>query len=76
MVFVRIILGLIIIAASVALLKYSVQVADFTGKIELAEKYLGSPLAGTYTFYKLFAIFMMILAVIWIFGGFSGILPI
>jgi hypothetical protein len=71
MVFVRIIVGLLVIAACVALMKYSVQVTNFTGKIELAEKYLGSPLAGTYTFYKLFALLIMALMVIWMFTGFN-----
>jgi len=68
MVIVRIIVGLIVMAACVALMKYSVQVTNFTGKIDLAEKYLGNPFAGTYTFYRLFAVFIMILMVLWMFG--------
>ncbi len=71
MVIIRIIVGLIVIAACVALMKYSVQVTNFTGKIELAEKYLGSPLAGTYTFYKLFGLIIIIVMVVWIFTGFN-----
>jgi hypothetical protein len=68
MVIVRIIVGLVVMAACVALMKYSVQVTNFTGKIDMAEKYLGNPLAGTYTFYRLFAVLIMILMVLWIFG--------
>lgn len=68
MVFVRIIIGLIVMAGCVALMKYSVQVTNFTGKIELAEKYLGNPLAGTYTFYRLFAVIIMAMMVLWMFG--------
>ena len=71
MIIIRIILGLLIMAGAVAMMKYSVQLTNFTGKVELAEKYLGSPLAGTYTFYKLFGLFLMVLAVLWIFGVFS-----
>jgi cellobiose-specific phosphotransferase system component IIC len=75
MIVIRIILGLMIIAGSVALMKYVVPVTNFTGKIDFAEKYLGNPLAGTYTFYRLFAVCMIILAVLWMFGRLS-FLPI
>jgi len=71
MIIIRIILGLLIIAGALAMMKYSVQLTNITGKIELAEKYLGAPLAGTYTFYKIFGLFLMVLAVLWIFGVFS-----
>jgi hypothetical protein len=71
MIFVRIIVGLIVIAGCVAMMKYSVQLTNITGKIGLAEKYLGSPLAGTYTFYKLFGLLIMILMIVWIFTGFK-----
>ena len=71
MIVIRILLGLLIMAGALAMMKYSVQLTNITGKIELAERYLGAPLAGTYTFYKLFGLFLMILAVAWIFGAFS-----
>ena len=68
MLFARIIIGLIVMTGCVFLIKYSVRVADFTGKIDFAERYFKSPLAGTYTFYKLFGVVIMILMVLWIFG--------
>ena len=71
MLIIRIIVGLIILALCVGLMKYSVQVTDFTGKIEMAEKYLAPPLAGTYTFYKIFGVVFMALTIAWMFGWFK-----
>ena len=51
-------------------MKYSVFITEqVSGKIDLAEKYLGSGIgAGTYTWWKLFGLAMCILSVLWLFG--------
>jgi hypothetical protein len=50
-------------------MKYSVQITDMTGKIGIAEKYLGVGIgAGTYTWWKLFGLGMCIISVLWLFN--------
>ncbi|HVY67438.1 MAG TPA: hypothetical protein VHA30_00875 [Patescibacteria group bacterium] len=51
-------------------MRYSVQITDqFSGKIDLAEKYLGTGIgAGTYTWWKLFGLILCILSVLWLFN--------
>jgi len=80
-VFARVLLSLMVIALGVLSMKYSVAITDqFTGKIDLAEKYLGTGIgAGTYTFWKLFGLLLCILGVLWMFNklphGGGGIAP-
>jgi len=53
-------------------MRYTVQITNNTGKIELAEKYLGTGIgAGTYTFWRLFGLAMCILSILWILGKIS-----
>jgi hypothetical protein len=54
-------------------MKYSVAITDqFTGKIDLAEKYLGTGVgAGTYTWWKLFGLLVCILSVLYLFNKLS-----
>ena len=68
--FTRIFLSLIVLALGFLCIKYSVQITDqFTGKIDLAEKYLGTGIgAGTYTWWKLFGLLLCILSVLWMFN--------
>jgi hypothetical protein len=49
-------------------MKYTVQITNTTGKIDLAERYLGGGLAGTYTWWRLFGLGLCILSVLWLFG--------
>ena len=65
----RYVLGPIIIVLSVLIIKYSFWITQQTGKIDFAEKYLASPLAGTYTWWKLVGIIFIALAMAWM-GGF------
>ena len=65
----RFLLGPLIIALSVLIIKYSFWITQQTGKIDFAEKYLASPLAGTYTWWKLVGIIFIALALAWM-GGF------
>ncbi len=55
--------------AGMLFMKYNVQVTNITGKFDFAEKYLGGGIAaGTYTFYRLFGLFVCIMSVLWFFG--------
>jgi hypothetical protein len=48
-------------------MKYTVQITNNTGKIDLAEKYFNTGIgAGTYTFWRLFGLGLCILSVLWI----------
>ncbi len=66
----------IVFIIGVLVMKYSFQVTNMTGKIDLAEKYLGSGIGGgTYTWWKLCGLGICILSVLWLFnllptGGF------
>jgi hypothetical protein len=71
MVIVRIILGLMIITGCIAAMKYVVRLVDITGKTDFAEKYLPYPLAGTYSFYRLVAFFIIALTLMWMLGYFK-----
>jgi len=65
----RFILGPLIIAAGIAMMKYSFWITEQTGKIDFAEKYLQPPLAGTYTWWKIVAFIIICGALAWM-GGF------
>jgi hypothetical protein len=66
----RFILSPLLFIVGVLVMKYSVAITDqFSGKIEFAEKYLGTGIgAGTYTWWKLFGLILCILSVLWIFN--------
>jgi hypothetical protein len=58
-----------VFAAGVLIMKYTVQITNFTGKIDFAEKYFGAGIgAGTYTWWRLFGMAMCILSVLWLFN--------
>ena len=66
----RFFLSHLVLIAGFLCMKYSVQITDqFSGKIDLAEKYLGGGIgAGTYTFWKIFGLGVCVLGVLWLFG--------
>ena len=65
----RFFLSPLVFIAGVLIMKYSVQVTNTTGKIDLAEKYLGAGIgAGTYTWWKIFGLGLCILSVLWLFN--------
>jgi len=70
----RYFLSPLVFAAGILVMKYSVFVTDqLTGKIDMAEKYLGTGIgAGTYTFWKLFGLGLCILSVLWFMGYLSS----
>jgi len=70
----RFIFSPLVFIAGILCMKYSVTITDqFSGKIELAEKYLGTGVgAGTYTWWKLFGLILCILSVLWLFNMLPG----
>jgi cellobiose-specific phosphotransferase system component IIC len=68
MIILRILGSLVVLAIGVVIIKYSVKITENTGRIEFAEKYFKAPLAGTYTWWKLVGLGIMILGVLWLFG--------
>ena len=70
----RYFLGPLIIIGGILIMKYSFWITQQTGKIGFAEKYLQSPLAGTYTWWKIVGIIFIVLALAWM-GGFLDFAP-
>ena len=70
----RFFLSPLVFIAGILVMKYSVVITEqFSGKIDLAEKYLGSGIgAGTYTWWKLFGLILCILSVLWFFNKLPG----
>lgn len=70
----RFFLSPLVFIAGVLIMKYSVVITEqFSGKIDFAEKYLGTGIgAGTYTWWKLFGLAICILAVLWFFNKLPG----
>jgi len=65
----RFFLSPLVFIAGLLIMKYTVQVTNMTGQIDLAEKYLrGGVAAGTYTFWRFFGLVLCILSVLWIFN--------
>jgi hypothetical protein len=65
----RFILGPILVAVGILMMKYTVKITEFTGKIDFAEEYLGKGLAaGTYTWWRLVGLVMAILGAMWFLG--------
>lgn len=64
----RFIWGIIGIIIGVLFLKYTFQLTNFFGKFDWAEKYFTGGLGGTYFFYKLAGIFLIILSAMYMFG--------
>lgn len=59
----------IIFVLGVLIMRYTVPITNFTGKIDFAEKYLGTGIgAGTYTWWRLFGLLLCILSVLWLFN--------
>jgi hypothetical protein len=64
----RWIFGPLVIIGGIAMMKYSFWITQQTGKIDFAEKYLASPLAGTYTWWKIVGFFFIAIALCWMAG--------
>ncbi len=65
----RFFLAPLVMVIGIAMMRYTVQITDFTGKLDFAEKYLAGGLAaGTYTWWRLVGLFFTILGALWLFG--------
>ncbi|PIR96395.1 MAG: hypothetical protein COT92_01365 [Candidatus Doudnabacteria bacterium CG10_big_fil_rev_8_21_14_0_10_42_18] len=63
----------LVFIAGLLMMKYSVQVTNMTGKIDFAEKYLGTGIgSGTYTWWKLCGLGLCVLSVLWLFNMLPG----
>jgi hypothetical protein len=83
----RFILAPLLVLLGLAMMRYTVQITEFTGKIDFAERYLsGTFTAGTYTWWRLIGLAIVTVSVLWfvgltsvlgdLFGAiFGGILP-
>ncbi len=60
--------SLIGIIIGILILRYTYVLANAFGKIDWAEKYFGGGLGGTYFFYKLLGILLVILSALYMFG--------
>ena len=67
----RFILAPLLAVVGFLLMKYNVQVTEITGRIDFAERYLRGGFAGTYTWWRLVGLFLIIIAVLWFFGYLS-----
>ena len=56
------------------LIKYSVQLTTWFGKVEWAERNLRGGLAGTYTLYRLVGLGFIILSMLYMFNAFGFII--
>jgi hypothetical protein len=66
--FVRLLLGVPIIYGGYLLMRYTVQVTEFTGRIDFAEQYLRGFGAGTYTLWRIVGVLAIVGSLLWIFG--------
>ncbi len=62
--FTRIIVSIILVAVAILILKYTELIVRNVGKSDLAEKYLG--MGGTYNMWKLIAVAIIIVAVLYV----------
>ncbi len=70
----RFIFAPMVLALGILIMKYSVPITDqFSGKIDFAEKYLGTGIgAGTYTWWKLIGFGLCVLSIFWLFNMLPG----
>jgi len=70
----RFIFAPMLLALGILVMKYSVAITDqFSGKIDFAEKYLGTGIgAGTYTWWKLVGFGLCVLSIFWLFNMLPG----
>ena len=66
MVFVKILVLIAAILLALVLIRYRLQLVRIVGKNYYAEKYLGQ--GGSYTFWILFAILIIFVALVWLVG--------
>jgi hypothetical protein len=70
----RIVYSIIGVIVGFLLMKYSVVLTETLGKMDFAERYLRSGMAGTYTMYRLLGLFIIIFSILYMFNAYGFIL--
>lgn len=65
----KFIIGPLLIVLGVLFMKYTVWITQQVGKVGFADKWLGFPFAGTYSWWRLVGLLMIVGALLWM-GGF------
>jgi hypothetical protein len=65
----RFIWGIVWILVGIAIMRYNFQITNLFGKIGWAESHLSGGLGGTYVMYKLIGLFVVIVAMLYMFGS-------
>lgn len=65
----RFVWGIVWVVIGILLIRYTFQITNLFGKIDWAEQHLRGGFGGTYTLYKLVGLFIVILAMLYMFGG-------
>jgi hypothetical protein len=67
----RFILGPIVIIIGILMMKYTVAITNVTGQVGFAEKYLRPGGAGTYTWWRLVGLGLIVISILWMSGRFN-----
>lgn len=70
----RFVWGIVWVLIGIALMRYTFSITNLFGKIDWAERHLTGGFGGTYTLYRLVGLFIIILAMLYMFGGLGIIL--
>lgn len=65
----KFILGPLFIILGVLFMKYTVWITNQVGKVDFADRWLPYPLAGTYSWWRIVGLLMIVGALLWM-GGF------
>jgi hypothetical protein len=61
--------GIVWVIIGIALMRYTFQITNLFGKIDWAETHLRGGFGGTYTLYRLVGLLVVIIAMLYMFGG-------
>ncbi|OGE87556.1 MAG: hypothetical protein A3J07_04945 [Candidatus Doudnabacteria bacterium RIFCSPLOWO2_02_FULL_49_13] len=61
--------GFIGVVVGFLIIKYSVSITETLGRVEWAEQHLRGGLAGTYSFYRIIGVVIIVLSLLYMFGG-------
>ena len=64
----RFIVGPLMVVAGVLMMKYTVWITNQVGKVDFADRWLPYPLAGTYSWWRIVGLVMIVVAFLWMFG--------
>jgi hypothetical protein len=68
----HVLIGLIMIVGGIAMVKYTFQLTNITGRQDWLERYTGS--GSTYGIYKLFGVFIVIVGILFATGFGTGVI--